>query len=105
MRDAVLITVWKRYISPLKDLGNNGVSSTVLMDTRKWFCLIIQSFCVFRQLNIDNCNLIEDCEPEEFITKKAKCLNKTKENITLSCRKCRLNCSGSPSTIKWHVND
>ena len=39
--------------------------------------------CVLRQLNIDNCNLIEDCEPEEFFTKEGKCLNKTKDNLTL----------------------
>jgi len=39
--------------------------------------------CVLRQLNIDNCNLIEDCEPEEFFTKEGKCLNKTKDNLIL----------------------
>ena len=40
--------------------------------------------CVLRQLNINNCNLIEDCEPENIIAKKMNSLNKTKENITLS---------------------
>ena len=95
----------KKEIFPIEGFREYGGVINSLDGHQKMVLSHNTVICVLRQLNIDNCNLIEDCEPEEFFTKEGKCLNKTKDNLTLSSRKSRLSCSGSPSKIKWHANN
>ena len=68
-----IVTDCKRKFSPLKVFGNNNVSSIVLADTWKWFCLILQHFSpkaikhYFTAIWSRTANLKRYCKCKQFV--------------------------------------